>query len=69
MNKEISSSSEKSLMDLGIKDFSKIQIELVIKVRLSFSALNEIKIKEKEKLEKLKQEMLGNEKKMRQKKE
>lgn len=36
MNKEISSSSEKNLMDLGIKDFSKIQIELVKKVRLSF---------------------------------
>lgn len=69
MNKEISSSSEKNLMDLGIKDFSKIQIELVKKVRLSFSALNEIKIKEKEKLEKLKQKIIENEKKMRQKNE
>ena len=69
MNKEISSSSEKSLIDLGIKDFSKIQIELVEKVKLSFSALNVVRIKEKEKLEKLKQEILENEKKMRQKNE
>ena len=57
MEKEILSTCDKNLIELGIKDYSKITIELAKKIVNSYSEFEELK-KEKEKLQKLKNEML-----------
>ena len=64
MEKEIISTCEKNLIELGIKDYSKITIELAKKIVNSYSELEELK-KENEKLQKLKNEMLQRQKEIR----